>query len=132
MSERNNLMTLLQVAVDNGWSLIENSIYIDDSDTIPYILDIDKNLYCYYDNAIGERKRFSMDSVINSHKNYETSFIQALCNANPEAVKGFRDFYNSAAENIVFLWSFTAYQGSQRLTDERLEFLFNTFKHLLK
>lgn len=132
MSEKNNLMSLLQIAVDNGWSLRNNSIYIDNSETIPYITNIDGNLYCTYMDESGHLDRFSMDSVINSHKNYEVSFIQALYNAKPEAVAHFRDFSNSAVENIVVLWNFTAFQGKQRPVYERLEYLFDTFKHLLQ
>jgi len=130
MSERNNLMTLLQVAVDNGWSLIENSIYTDD--TVPYITNINKNLYCTYLDDVARKDRFSMDSIVNNCEPNEVSFIQALCAANPEAIKGFRDFHNSAAENIVLLWNFTAYQGKQRLVYERLTWLFGIFKHLLQ
>ena len=132
MSERDNLMSLLQIAVDNGWSLRDNSIYIDNSETIPYITNIDGNLYCTHINESGHLDTFSMDSVVCNHKNHEISFIQALCNANIEAVKDFRDFHNSAVENIVLLWNFTAYQGKQRLVYERLTWLFGIFKHLLQ
>lgn len=131
MSYKNKLSILLQIAINNGWTTSGNSIYLNLDHITPHITSIDNNLYCFYINILDKEASFSMDSIVNSNRPEYISFIQALCNANPEAVANFRDFNNSAVENIVFLWNFTAYQGKQRLTSERLNFLFDTFKHLL-
>ena len=132
MSHKEKLSILLQIAINNGWTTSGNSIYLNLDYTIPQITSIDNNLYCSYINILDREDRFSMDSIVNSCRPEYTSFIQALCNANPEAVAKFRDFHNTAVENIVVLWNFTEYQVKQRLTSTRLEYLFDTFKHLLQ
>jgi hypothetical protein len=134
MTNEEKLLKLLQVAVENGWKN-----YIDLDPCYLNLSNIAKLEIIVWDNY-GDI-HYSLNDLICNWEEGEVSFVEALCNADLECVNTFNDFalgiegygspYLSACENIILFWDYDYEKRKLRPTSQRLEWLFETFKHLL-
>lgn len=118
------LKQLLQIAVENGWKRtvnIGNNFKIDEK-----YAEMDNGLE--YENY----KLYSLNDLITNFEPNEVSFIEALCKASTKDSTSFlfsdknthklEDFYLD--EKLRVIWTLQP-------TSQRLDWLFETFKHLL-
>jgi hypothetical protein len=131
MNNEEKLKKLLEIAVENGWKLKTNAISTELNPIIIGQTCIYKNFYflCYDKNWTSTViYRSSLNDLVTNWNPNEISFIQALCNKSREldmlndGMIGMKD--SNYIRNVTHGWS-------DAITDEKLNFLFKTFKHLL-
>ena len=123
MTNEEKLLILLQVAVENGW---------EDENDIEYMLTFEhtiiKNQFIFEDGDYGGHL-YSINDLVTNFEEGEVSFIEALCNANDMV-----DDWHCGNETYhcyfdLFVNLIRDYSSTP--TSKRLEWLFETFNHLL-
>lgn len=137
MTKEEKLLILLQIAVENGWK---------DENDFQYMLTFEhtiiKNQFIFEDGDCGGHLYSLNDLVINFEEG-EISFIEALCIATQPIVQSYyyeyKEFrcredewiYSKDYKEIEQMWSWDSMINNRRYTSQRLEWLFETFNHLL-
>lgn len=125
------LKKLLEVAIESGWK--------DEKELTNSFESIVDNIYLYVDDVDFVGTLHSLNDLVTDFEEGEVSFIEALCKADEDAVSQWNDFvfgedspYVNSWINIVLFWGFDAINKKPRPTSQRLDWLFETFKHLLE
>lgn len=129
MTNEEKLKKLLQIAVENGANLKLPFAYIEKHfDTLNVEIVSCK---LYYNNYTNPRKRekTSLNDLVTNFEKGEVSFVEALCDKNINQKMNISNlyFYNSElslVEAVRLEWNL-------KPTSQRLDWLFETFKHLL-
>jgi hypothetical protein len=114
MTNEEKLLKLLQVAVENGWE--------DKKDLLNNFESIVDNIYLYVDDIDFVGTLHSLNDLITNWEESEISFIESLCKNQTWKYLNWKEQRK--------LWD-TFEDGEPRPTSERLDWLFDTFKHLL-
>ena len=122
MTNEEKLLKLLQIAVENGWK--------DEKDFISNLDSVDNN-FIYVDDVDFVGTLHSVNDLVTNFEEGEVSFIEALCKSCN--MKGYKPIFSSEINNTSY--SFVAHFIRQDWiyypTSQRLDWLFETFKHLL-
>lgn len=142
MTNEEKLKKLLEIAVENGW---------EDEFDFQYTLSFDssiiKNKYIFEDCG-GKGELHSLNDLVTNWEEGEVSFIEALCRHSHKHFKGVLEKTEDLVwlegmdiwEQLISSWNTKKeyygyrnvdYRYSIRPTSQRLEWLFETFKHLL-
>lgn len=116
MTNEEKLLKLLQIAVENGW---ENYYTEPNTDTIIIRNEMVSVKGC---------DKFSLNDLVTNFEEGEVSFIEALCRED-NALSTYRR-QDLQWKVVRKLWD-TFEDGEPRPTSERLNWLFETFEHLL-
>ena len=114
MTNEINLLKLLKIAVENGCK-IENECMLN-------FYKLNSNLLCFYRDANSNTEYFSLNDLISNWEKNEISFIDALSKASKDFdITSCAKFPMSVRQQWIF-----------KPTSQRLDWLFETFSHLLK
>ena len=117
MSNEEKLKQLLQIAVENGWKT--NNTFYDN--IIKYNLSVFIDSGCLTIETEDSSQK-SLNDLVTNFEEGEISFIEALWQVS-DIDKGIFTHFNSV-ESVRFNWV-------NLPTSQRLDWLFDTFKHLL-
>lgn len=137
MTNEEKLKRLLEVAIENGWEDTENiSIVFNSSHFIRSCEINTRSCLVVYEFAghtgFSGIHQVSINDLVTNFEKSKTSFIEALCEANLQAFANYSfplfpvPKLNSkdVTTNLMMYWI-------SRPTSQRLEWLFDTFAHLL-
>jgi hypothetical protein len=145
MSNEEKLKQLLKIATENGWSTKID--WISEKSKLSYYTQQGGHYTLYSGN--GKSYDFRLNDLIINYEEGEVSFIEALCKATKSVLSYSNHQYwlsniitninfDFTHEELVFLWNFEVElrnDGNHRInprpTSQRLNWLFETFNHLL-
>lgn len=114
MTNKEKLSKLLAVAVENGWR-----IYDEEMLHLHKILE----LLCFYRDFNADLEYFSLNDLVLNWEEDATSFMDALYNATQKKTEISLEAWE-AVNSFGINWILMP-------TSKRLDYLFETFKHLL-
>lgn len=113
------LKRLLEIAVQNGWNTKIN--WISEKSKLSYYTQQGGHYTLYSNN--GKSYDFRLNDLVTNWEEGEVSFIESLCKADIEKISLFW-FEEDLIASVRICWNL-------KPTSQRLDWLFNTFKHLL-
>jgi hypothetical protein len=132
MNTTEKFQKLVKIASENGWCnwLPETyKVYADNCS-----MYFEKRCDCLNSCKVLQHEMSFNDIILNCKDN-ETSFIEALCKANQKAVSQHQGFILGDKQlpyvYLTILWEYDITTKKLRPTSQRLDWLFDTFKHLL-
>jgi hypothetical protein len=139
MTQKEKLKKLLEVAVENGCNNELVLYFFENINTIRFY-DFTQSDFClkFWVND----ELFSLNDLVCNWEEGEVSFIEALCKADEWNIGLYLE--NNAIqsdygwimmnnwEQVIQLWSWDNKVQKGRPTSQRLNFLFETFKHLIQ
>jgi hypothetical protein len=112
MTNKQKLLKLLEIAVDNGWK--------DKKDLLNQFESIVDNISLYVDDVDFVGTLHSLNDLVTNWEEDEVSFIEALCEAS-----NLEDVFSTHPNFYRTIWI-------EIPTSQRLDWLFETFNHLLQ
>jgi hypothetical protein len=136
MTQGEKIKKLLEVAVENGWK--NDFVKYEDCQYLQH------NTSLILENYRGgeDYRQVSLNDLVCNWEEGEISFIEALCKADEWNIGLYLE--NNAIqsdygwimmnnwEQVIQLWSWDNKVQKGRPTSQRLNFLFETFKHLIQ
>ena len=127
MTHEAKLLKLLQIAVDNGWEREHYSSF--KFDEVNCTLSNYHNYH--FEDAVELGYSVSLNDLVTDFYESEVSFIEALCKHTQLDIRNFHFTNEIIKENKYAIHSIVKMEWVLQPTSKRLEWLFETFNHLL-